>query len=125
MESHSQGQEGLYTGKEVGFTDLLFFDDLRKEDFQAGRAKGKILFLFQTGKYQDDFAVFAESKGAVGVIIATQPMDTVEPSSADIATAYVDYELGMDILLYLQTTTYVSFLLHISLCVIQLWIFLM
>ncbi|VVB09085.1 unnamed protein product [Arabis nemorensis] len=99
------GQEGLYTGKEVGFTDLLFFNDLTKEDFKAGKAKGKILFFFHTEKIQEDFVVYAESKGAAGVIIASQPMDSVEPSSADIACAYVDYELGMDILLYLQTTT--------------------
>ncbi|XP_024006608.1 subtilisin-like protease SBT3.16 [Eutrema salsugineum] len=100
------GQESLYIGKEVGFADLLYFDDLKKEDFQAGIAKGKILFSFQTVKFADDFVTFVQSKGAVGVIIATQPTDTVEPCTASIACAYVDYELGMDILLYLQTTTY-------------------
>ncbi|EOA34423.1 hypothetical protein CARUB_v10021953mg [Capsella rubella] len=98
------GQEGVYLGKEVGFTEILFHDDLTKEDFQAGRAKGKILFYFQPGKAQEDYAVFAESKGAVGVIIATHPSDNIEIGSTDIASAYVDFELGMDILLYIQTT---------------------
>ncbi|CAH2065670.1 unnamed protein product [Thlaspi arvense] len=99
------GQEGLYMGKEVGFTDLLYFDDLNKGDLQAGRAKGKIVFFFQTPKFQEDFAEFAQSNGAAGVIIAIQPSDAIEQSIADIACAFVDYELGMDILLYIQTTT--------------------
>ncbi|CAH8257151.1 unnamed protein product [Arabidopsis lyrata] len=98
------GQEGVYTGKEVGFTDLLYFEDLTKEDMQAGKANGKILFFFQTAKYQDDFVEYAQSNGAAGVILAMQPTDSIDPGSADIAYAYVDYEIGMDILLYIQTT---------------------
>jgi len=102
--SHSQGQEGLYIGEEVGFTDLLFYDDVTREDMEAGKATGKILLFFQRANFEDDFAAYAKSKGAVGVIIATQPTDSIDASTVDIAIAYVDNELGMDILLYIQTT---------------------
>ncbi|CAD5316430.1 unnamed protein product [Arabidopsis thaliana] len=100
----SQGQEGLYIGEEVGFTDLLFYDDVTREDMEAGKATGKILLFFQRANFEDDFAAYAKSKGAVGVIIATQPTDSIDASTVDIAIAYVDNELGMDILLYIQTT---------------------
>ena len=99
-----QGQEGLYIGEEVGFTDLIYFDDLTKADFEAGKAKGKILFTFLTDRFTDQMAEFAKSKGVVGIIIATKPIDLIEPGTAGIASARVDYEIGMDILLYLQTT---------------------
>lgn len=104
MGWHSQGQEGLYIGEEVGFADLLYFDDLTKADFQAGKAKGKILFTFLTDRFTEEIAVFVKSKGVVGIIIATKPTDLIEPGTEDIASARVDYEIGMDILLYLQTT---------------------
>ncbi|VYS50158.1 unnamed protein product [Arabidopsis thaliana] len=98
------GQEGLYIGEEVGFTDLLFYDDVTREDMEAGKPTGKILLFFQRANFEDDFAAYAKSKGAVGVIIATQPTDSIDASTVDIAIAYVDNELGMDILLYIQTT---------------------
>lgn len=104
MGSYSQGQEGLYTGKEVGFTDLLYFDDMTEEDIKAGKAKGKILLLFKTAKIEDELANFAQTKGAAGAIIVSQPTDNVQSHYVPIAFAYVDYELGMDILLYIQTT---------------------
>uniref|UniRef100_M4CIW9 Uncharacterized protein n=1 Tax=Brassica campestris TaxID=3711 RepID=M4CIW9_BRACM len=100
------GQEGLYIGEEVGFTDLIYFDDLTKADFEAGKAKGKILFTFLTDRSTDQIAEFAKSKGVVGIIIATKPIDLIEPGTAGIASARVDYEIGMDILLYLQTTKF-------------------
>lgn len=73
------------------------------------------MFYFETGKVKEDFAVFAQAKGAAGVIIATQPTDSIELGSVDMACAYVDYELGMDILLYIQTTKYTSPPSHFSL----------
>ncbi|XP_010470495.1 PREDICTED: subtilisin-like protease SBT3.16 isoform X1 [Camelina sativa] len=98
------GQEGVYTGKEVGFSEILYFDDLTKEDFKAGIAKGKILFSFIRGTLAENFGVVMQKVGAVGLIIAIKPTDTVVTAKADIPVAYVDYELGMDILLYMQTT---------------------
>ncbi|CAH8319524.1 unnamed protein product [Eruca vesicaria subsp. sativa] len=100
------GQEGIYIGEEVGFADLVFFDDLTKEDFEAGKAKGKILFSFITDKFTDEMAEFVKSKGVVGIIIATKPIDLIEPGVAGIATARVDFEVGMDILLYIQTSKF-------------------
>lgn len=101
----SQGQEGLYTGKEVGFTDIIYMGDLTEEEFKAGKAKGKILFSFH---YPKDIEAFTKSIGVVGVIIATRPYDYIEPGTMDIPCAYVDFEIGMDVMLYLQTTKYVS-----------------
>ncbi|CAA7046651.1 unnamed protein product [Microthlaspi erraticum] len=99
------GQETLYNGMEVGFADLVYFDELTTEDFEAGKVKGKILFYFDTSNSDVDIADIAEKKGAVGVIMASQPTDTMGETPGLIPTAYVDYEVGMDILLYIQTTT--------------------
>ncbi|KAG2322068.1 hypothetical protein Bca52824_015281 [Brassica carinata] len=100
------GQEGLYIEEEVGFADLVYFDDLTKADFKAGKAHGKILFTFLTDRYTEEIALYAESKGVVGIIIATKPTDLIELGTLYIASARVDYEIGMDILLYLQTTKF-------------------
>ncbi|KAJ0256121.1 Subtilisin-like protease 6 [Hirschfeldia incana] len=100
------GQEELYIGEEVGFADLVYFDDLTKADFQAGKAARKILFTFQTDRFTEEMAELAISKGVVGIIIATKPVDMIEPSTLGIASARVDYEIGMDILLYIQTTKF-------------------
>ncbi|CAH2065669.1 unnamed protein product [Thlaspi arvense] len=51
------------------------------------------------GKYDTEFAIFEHTEGAAGVIIATQPSDRVTPCMEGMACAYVDYELGMDIML--------------------------
>lgn len=104
MGCHSQGQEGLYTGKDLGFTDLIHFNDLTEEDIKAGKAKGKILLLFKTAKSEEDLAGLAQEKEAAGAIIVMNPTDEVGPHWVRIPFAYVDYELGMDILLYIRTT---------------------
>ncbi|KAL1223196.1 Subtilisin-like protease SBT3.16 [Cardamine amara subsp. amara] len=100
------GQEGLYTGKEVGFTDLIYFNDLTPKEMKAGKAKGKILLLFKTPRIEGELANFAQTIGAAGAIIVAQPSDSVNPHFVTIPFAYVDNELGMDIMLYIQTTKF-------------------
>ncbi|KAL0844271.1 hypothetical protein Bca101_017517 [Brassica carinata] len=102
------GQEALYTGKEVGFTDIIYMGDLTVDEFKAGKAMGKILFNFQTTAPADpaDIEAFTKSNGVVGVIIASKPYDIIEPGTMDIPCAYVDFEIGMDIMLYLRTTKF-------------------
>ncbi|KAJ4907119.1 Subtilisin-like serine endopeptidase family protein [Raphanus sativus] len=104
------GQEALYTGKEVGFTDIIYMDDLTADDFKAGKAKGKILFSFETKPTNPadpaDIEDFTKSNGVVGLIIASQPYDSIQSGTMDVPYVYVDFEIGMDIMLYLQTTKF-------------------
>ncbi|CAH8377771.1 unnamed protein product [Eruca vesicaria subsp. sativa] len=100
------GRDVLYTRKEVGFTGIVYFGDLTDNEFQAGKAKGKILFAFRN-KLPDDIEAFAKANGIVGLIIATQPFDNyVKLGTTNTSRAYVDYEIGMDIMLYLQTNKF-------------------
>ena len=103
MGYHSQGQESLYTGKEVGFADIVYLEDLTKDDFLAGKAKGKIVLAFQI-QSSLDIEEYAKSNGVVGVIIASKPYDHIAPGTTDIPYVYVDFEIGMDIMLYFKTT---------------------
>ncbi|KAF8101001.1 hypothetical protein N665_0212s0041 [Sinapis alba] len=99
------GQEAIYTGKEVGFADIVNWDDLTNDDILAGKAKGKIMLAFQTKP--EDIADYLKSNGVVGVIIASRPYDIIESGiSTDIPYVYVDFEVGMDIMLYFQTTKF-------------------
>ncbi|KAG2296606.1 hypothetical protein Bca52824_043275 [Brassica carinata] len=99
------GQESLYTGKEVGFADIVYLEDLTKNDFLAGKAKGKILFAFQI-ENSLDIEEYAKSNGVVGVIIASNPYDHIAPGTTDIPYVYVDFEIGMDIMLYFKTAKF-------------------
>ncbi|CAN6813968.1 unnamed protein product [Brassica oleracea] len=99
------GQESLYTGKEVGFADIVYLEDLTKDDFLASKAKGKIVFAFQIEKSLD-IEEYAKSNGVVGVIIASNPYDHIAPGTTDIPYVYVDFEIGMDIMLYFKTAKF-------------------
>ncbi|XP_019059197.1 PREDICTED: subtilisin-like protease SBT3.17 [Tarenaya hassleriana] len=95
---------GVYTGKEVGFVDLVFGGELQGSDIRGGSVKGKVvLFFTATERARERMRLLMMSTGACAGIIMAESV--VDPTPCrDMPCVGVDYELGTDILYYIQTT---------------------
>lgn len=94
--------ESIYTGPEIGFTELLFSTD--HKDITI--AKGKVAMYFEAdGKVPMPDIV--QENGAVGVIYVRNMNDLLE-CPVNFPCIYMDFDTASDIYFYMETTTRLS-----------------
>ncbi|KAL0727383.1 hypothetical protein Bca4012_023476 [Brassica carinata] len=91
--------ESMYTGPEIGFTELMFSTD--HENITI--AKGKVAMYFEAaGKVPMPDIV--QENGAIGVIYVTN-MDDFLDCPVNFPCIYMDFDTASDIYFYMETTT--------------------
>ncbi|XP_059662114.1 subtilisin-like protease SBT3.5 isoform X1 [Cornus florida] len=106
----------IYTGKEIGFTGLLYPESKGLDLTSAGACEALLLnHSSVTGKVVLCFTLVSRiavssvssavrAAGGVGVIIAKNPRDSLNPCSNDFPCVEVDYTAGTQILYYIRST---------------------
>ncbi|OMO79917.1 hypothetical protein CCACVL1_13316 [Corchorus capsularis] len=107
--------QGLYTGKEIGYIDLVFPEIVAGAcdslSFNHTSVNGKVVLCFTS--LADTVGVAAvisaesavRAAGGVGLIVAKNPSDFMVPCGDDFPCLMVDYELGTQILLYIRSVS--------------------
>ncbi|KAL4651225.1 hypothetical protein ACB092_01G143800 [Castanea dentata] len=109
--------QAIFTGKEIGFTDLVYLESTEFDPNAAGMCEdlslnnisvsGKVVLCFTSIARQialvQASAVVKEA-GGVGVIVAKKPNDAFSSCDADFPCIEVDYEIGTRILFYIRST---------------------
>ncbi|XP_030540183.1 subtilisin-like protease SBT3.5 isoform X2 [Rhodamnia argentea] len=111
--------EAIYTGKEIGFTSLLYPEGTTLDPTLAGVCErlspnatlmaGKVVLCFTYTSRRLAVTIAAEAVKAsrgVGVIVAKNPSDGLAPCSDDFPCVEVDYEIGTRILLYFRSARF-------------------
>ncbi|KAF8027905.1 hypothetical protein BT93_E0738 [Corymbia citriodora subsp. variegata] len=111
--------QAIYTGKEIGFTTLLYPEGTILDPTSAGTCErlspnatlmaGKVILCFTYTARR--FAVTAASAAVkasrgVGLIVAKNPSDGLAPCSDDFPCVEVDYEIGTRILFYFRSARF-------------------
>lgn len=88
----------MYTGPEVGFTDVIFSDD----HSSVSTVKGKVVMYFQ-GDTAAPGPDILQRNGAVGVIYVRNPSSRFD-CPATFPCVYLDIFMGSDIFFHMETT---------------------
>ncbi|XP_010551747.1 PREDICTED: subtilisin-like protease SBT3.17 [Tarenaya hassleriana] len=94
--------QGLYTGNQTGFVDLVYGGELPDADIKNGSVMGKIVLIFMASDVEKEKLKLIVQGGSAGVIMAQSIIDAVPCFMFPCVS--VDYELGTDILYYIQST---------------------
>ncbi|KAK2973549.1 hypothetical protein RJ640_010604 [Escallonia rubra] len=96
--------QSLFTGKESGFTGLVYpvNQGIGAHYSHASSVAGKVVLCFTALALVDreNISSAVRAAGGVGVIIAKNPFDHIDPCSKDFPCIEVDYEDGTQILNY-------------------------
>uniref|UniRef100_A0A5B7BM04 Putative subtilisin-like protease SBT3.5 n=1 Tax=Davidia involucrata TaxID=16924 RepID=A0A5B7BM04_DAVIN len=109
--------QAVYTGKEIGFTGLLYPEAQGLDPTSAGVCEalsldrilvaGKVVLCFTSVSRRNAISSASSAVravGGVGVIIAKNPSDALFPCRNDFPCIEVDYEVGTQILYYIRST---------------------
>ncbi|CAH8368288.1 unnamed protein product [Eruca vesicaria subsp. sativa] len=91
--------QGMYTGPELGFTDVIFSDD----HSSVAKVKGKVVMYFE-GSAAMPGPDILQRNGAVGVIYVRRPSHRFE-CPANFPCIYIDIDIGSKIHFYMETTS--------------------
>ncbi|KAK3001217.1 hypothetical protein RJ639_022053 [Escallonia herrerae] len=96
--------QSLFTGKESGFTGLVYpvNEGIGAHYSYASSVAGKVVLCFTALALVDreNISSAVRAAGGVGVIIAKNPFDHIDPCSKDFPCIEVSYEDGTQILSY-------------------------
>ncbi|KAL5762602.1 hypothetical protein ACOSP7_018866 [Xanthoceras sorbifolium] len=109
--------QGIFTEKEIGFTGLVYAEDttlsLQSEGesqdppLDASLVAGKVVLIFPSLYDRLPNATkFVKSAGAVGIIFAKTPHDSLLPCDNDFPCIEVDFNVGTQILFYARSSRY-------------------
>lgn len=110
--------QAIFTGKEIGFTSLVYPES--STDFDPNAAgiceglllnnisvSGKVVLCFTSMTRQAAVVLASEivqEAGGVGLIVAKNPNDALYSCDGDFPCIEVDYEIGTKILFYIRST---------------------
>uniref|UniRef100_A0A6N2N4F0 Uncharacterized protein n=1 Tax=Salix viminalis TaxID=40686 RepID=A0A6N2N4F0_SALVM len=108
--------QAIYTGKEIGFSSLIYPETKGLNPNSAGVCQslsvdnsmvaGKVVLCFTTmnlGAVRSAAEVVKEA-GGVGLIVAKNPGEALYPCTDGFPCVEVDYEIGTQILFYIRST---------------------
>ncbi|KFK45042.1 hypothetical protein AALP_AA1G336600 [Arabis alpina] len=111
--------QALYTGPELGFTSLVYPEDpgnsnetfsgvCERLHINPNRTLAeKVVLCFTTTTLNPavaSAASYVKAAGGLGLIIARNPGNQLNPCRDDFPCIAIDYKLGTDILLYIRST---------------------
>ncbi|KAK0574537.1 hypothetical protein LWI29_025166 [Acer saccharum] len=107
--------QGIFTEKEIDFTGLVYAEETRLRVASEGESQnppldaslvaGKVVLIFPSPYHRLPNATkFVKAAGAVGIIFARTPDDTLLPCDNDFPCIEVDFNIGTKILLYARST---------------------
>ncbi|KAL1205374.1 Subtilisin-like protease SBT3.1 [Cardamine amara subsp. amara] len=94
--------QSLYTGPEIGFTDLISTNDHGLGYEQI--AKGKVIMHFSLGT-PPVMPDIVHKNGGIGLITVRNPIDSRDECLENFPCIYLDLEAGSEIYFYMQTTS--------------------
>uniref|UniRef100_A0A2N9F3Z7 Inhibitor I9 domain-containing protein n=1 Tax=Fagus sylvatica TaxID=28930 RepID=A0A2N9F3Z7_FAGSY len=110
--------QAIFTGKEIGFTGLVYPESSTDFDPKAAgicevlllnniSVSGKVVLCFTSMTRRTAMLVASEivqEAGGVGLIVAKNPNDALYSCDGDFPCIEVDYEIGTKILFYIRST---------------------
>lgn len=88
----------MYTGPELGFTDVMFSED----QSSVATVKGKVVMYFEKERPMPGPEIL-QRNGAVGVIYVRTPSSRLE-CPANFPCIYIEIDIGSKIYFHMETT---------------------